>query len=294
MLRVLTICAALSLSVERVVTEVEEEASVIVHRQVPKMTHATPRLFGVDRDRFAQLTGRLGAAMGIALSLSAWPVAVQIYRERKAGEFSCMPYIFQAGNCALWLVYIYADPTPAQRAQLLPALLANAVGVSIGGSMCLFFASFATAAQRRTVASTVFPLVVCTVMLYFHVKAAAWSVDHDGQMTGPRKRALQLTGLFCLLANIACYMGPLAGVRHALETKSTQYLPVSLGIATIACSLPWLAFGLTTSQPAIWLANACGLVCGTAQVSVYFTIRAQEPEREGLVGKEPKWARVAG
>lgn len=52
-------------------------------------------------------------------------------------------------------------------------------------------------------------------------------------------------------------------------SKSTEFLPITLGISTITCSLPWLVFGLVISNLTIWLPNACGLIFGSLQVAVY-------------------------
>lgn len=83
------------------------------------------------------------------------------------------------------------------------------------------------------------------------------------------KSITSLAGTLCLIINMIMYAGPLAGLHTALATMSVEFLPLSLGISTITCSVPWFFYGVAIENLNIWLPNSCGIVFGAVQVCVY-------------------------
>jgi hypothetical protein len=81
---------------------------------------------------------------------------------------------------------------------------------------------------------------------------------------------LEAYSLFLLAVNLVMYSGPLAGIKRALEAKSVEFLPLSLGLSTIVCASPWLVFGLAIWNINFWVPNLFGVTCGTIQVCVWF------------------------
>jgi hypothetical protein len=78
-----------------------------------------------------------------------------------------------------------------------------------------------------------------------------------------------VSGLACLVVNIIMYAGPIAGIQEALAAQSTEFLPLSLGVSTLTCSLPWTLFGFAIWNPNVFIPNACGIVFGTVQIIIF-------------------------
>ena len=54
----------------------------------------------------------------------------------------------------------------------------------------------------------------------------------------------QAMGVACMGINILMYAAPLNAFREAIRTRSVEYVPLGLSVATIANAGVWLAYGL--------------------------------------------------
>ena len=79
-------------------------------------------------------------------------------------------------------------------------------------------------------------------------------------------------GSACLVVNVVMYAGPLAGIHRALTSKSTEFLPFSLGLTTVLCATPWLCFGVAVNNRNIYIPNTIGVICGSCQVVVWIYV----------------------
>ena len=77
-------------------------------------------------------------------------------------------------------------------------------------------------------------------------------------------------GLLGLVVQLA-----LATARVAIATKSTEFLPLSQGVTTLTCSLPWCAFGFAIWDPPIFVPNVLGIVFGVYTIAVYACLKRQ-------------------
>jgi len=201
----------------------------------------------------ANIMGPIGGVLACLMFLSSIDVLFRIVKRRGVGEYSYFPFLVQVCNCALWVAYCCAD---YKGGAMFWPLLCNGFGFVMASISILTFFIFCTSEQKMGMLWCVVPLAV---VLGFD----AWVVKDTSGL------GVWAIGNACLVINMIMYYGPCAGVGHALKSKSTEYMPLSLGLSTLLCSAPWFTFGFAIENLNIWLPNACGLFFGTVQVAVY-------------------------
>merc|ERR1719163_806713 len=106
-------------------------------------------------------------------------------------------------------------------------LTVNIFGLCVSTTVFAIYVTFATPKEKASIfANAGGPLVIVAVY-------NSYALNHPSELT------IGLSGTACLVSNILMYGGPLAGIRVALATRSTEFLPLSLGVTTLTCSLPW-------------------------------------------------------
>lgn len=214
-----------------------------------------------------KVMGPIGGTLAIVMFLSAGPVMLQIVREGTVGGFSAFPYVVQMCNCALWVIYALSDkgsPLGGTGTMLWP-LACNAVGLVIASCAYSLYFLYCTQEERKPVMLWSWPayLALAGFAIYVFTRAPG----------DKRQLAAEIAGNACLVINIIMYMGPLAGIKTALTTQSTRYLPLSLGVTTLTCSTPWFLFGVGIYNYKIWVPNAGGILFGIVQISIWVYIR---------------------
>lgn len=240
-----------------------KEAQTAEHEVKPVAEGDEVVFGGISRKTLEKVMGPIGGTLAIVMFLSAGPVMIQIVKEGSVGEFSVFPYVVQICNCALWVIYALADkgnPFTGDGKMLWP-FTCNAVGVVIAGFAYTLYFFYCNSSERKSVMTFSWPAFAA--ILGF----AVYVFMQTGE--GREWTAEKVAGNLCLVVNIVMYMGPLAGLQQALASRSTRYLPLSLGVTTLTCSLPWFLFGLGVSNYTIWFPNACGLVFGVVQISTF-------------------------
>eukprot|EP00931_Biecheleriopsis_adriatica_P026323 TRINITY_DN16028_c0_g1_i1.p1 TRINITY_DN16028_c0_g1~~TRINITY_DN16028_c0_g1_i1.p1 ORF type:complete len:303 (-),score=44.23 TRINITY_DN16028_c0_g1_i1:43-891(-) len=206
-----------------------------------------------DLTLIKNIMGPLGATLACIMFSSAFPVIRSILRSGSVGQYSYFPYFVQSCNCILWVGYAF---TKGLDTMFWP-FYCNLVGLLIAFPSFCIFTAFCSKEQRTVlIYRSAGPLVVVSSFCLFTlVKDEKWLTD--------------LAGTLCMVINMIMYLGPCAGIRSALATKSTDSLPLSLGVSTVVNSIPWFLYGVAVSDLNIWLPNASGIFFGSLQVSTY-------------------------
>jgi len=210
-----------------------------------------------------EVMGPIGFILACVMFLSSIDVIRRIVKNGCVGEYSYFPFLVQVCNCALWVAYACAD---YQGGKMFWILLCNGFGLCMASISLIIFFGYCDPDQKMRMLWCLIP-VACVLSF------VAWvNVDRTGL-------GVEAVGYACLVVNMIMYYGPCAGIGHALATQSTEYMPLSLGLSTLLCAAPWFLFGVAIETLNIWLPNACGLLFGSAQVSVYWYLASSERPR---------------
>lgn len=213
----------------------------------------------------SDVMGPLGTLLACVMFGSSIGVIRQVRRNKSIGGFSFVPYLLQLCNCSLWVIYALGDWGDGSK---LWCFVANAIGLVIVILTYCVYTCYCTRDQKRNVVrKSALPILAIIAFAVYVVFA-----DIAGEPTTPEVAAVA-SGKSCMILNIIMYLGPCAGLTEALKTKSTEFLPLSLGVTTVVNSIPWFLYGFVIEDPNIWVPNACGIFFGTLQLLcfVYLT-----------------------
>jgi uncharacterized protein with PQ loop repeat len=201
----------------------------------------------------AQIMGPLGATLLSAMFLSGFGVARDIIKKKSVGEYSPFPYVVQIMTCSMWVIYAIAI---YHTGDMFWIVVCNSVGLVVASTIYSIYLGYSSLELRMKWLPSAVPflmiaLIGCRIL---------WTMD---------SQLITFLGHSLLLVNTVMYAGPLAGIRRALHTKSTEFLPLSLGCTTFVCSITFLCFGLAIQNFVIWFPNVVGVTCGAVQISVW-------------------------
>eukprot|EP00930_Biecheleria_cincta_P008460 TRINITY_DN10990_c0_g1_i1.p1 TRINITY_DN10990_c0_g1~~TRINITY_DN10990_c0_g1_i1.p1 ORF type:complete len:295 (-),score=23.87 TRINITY_DN10990_c0_g1_i1:123-1007(-) len=225
-------------------------------------------MFGLSKEAvtiISNIMGPLGTLLACVMFGSSIGVIRQVIRDKSIGKFSYIPYLLQLCNCSLWVIYALGDWGDGSK---LWCFVANGLGLIIVILTYAVYTYYCSRNEKRALLKTsVLPLIAIIAFAVYVVFA-----DIAGKPTTPEVAALA-SGKACMILNLIMYMGPCAGLKEALSKKSTEYLPLSLGVTTVVNSIPWFSYGFVIEDINIWLPNACGVFFGLLQVLcfVYLT-----------------------
>merc|ERR1712107_432322 len=76
-------------------------------------------------------------------------------------------------------------------------------------------------------------------------------------------------GVVCTALNILTYASPLGVMSTVIRTRSVEFMPLGLSVATLLVSLIWAWYALWVGDLYIAICNNCGVALGIAQVLLY-------------------------
>mmetsp|Transcript_98420 Transcript_98420/g.175284 ORF Transcript_98420/g.175284 Transcript_98420/m.175284 type:complete len:301 (-) Transcript_98420:54-956(-) len=212
---------------------------------------------GLDPETAAyveNIMGPIGATLACIMFSSSFPVMQTIIRNGSVGEYSYMPYFVQTCHTLLWTCYAFAD---YQDGKMFWPAFCNGLGFLIASSSLTCFTIFCNGPQRLSLLKVCVAPILLDGLFGFYLLACR------------EKWLISVAQQLAMWINVIMVGGPCAGIVSALQLRSTEFLPLSLGVSTLVNSVPWMLFGFSVDNIAIWFPNACGILCGGTQVSVY-------------------------
>jgi solute carrier family 50 (sugar transporter) len=153
----------------------------------------------------------------------------------------------------------------------------NSWQLAIHSCYCITFAIFAKDRFEMTRTLVVaLMIVIVTVAVAFLIMAF-----------GSRTTAASWVEYFAMFLNICMYASPLGVVALVIRTRSVEFMPLPLSIASLSCSLAWFFYGLEIRVYGCVIPNGLGVVFGIAQVLIYWRIYKLEKLAAKEMKKEP-------
>ncbi|XP_062119606.1 bidirectional sugar transporter SWEET4-like [Humulus lupulus] len=209
----------------------------------------------VSADAARTFVGILGNIISLFFFLSPMPTMVDIWRKGSVEQYSAAPYLATLMNCLLWGLY----GLPLVHPGSLLVLTINAAGIVIQSCFIFFFFLFSQKKTRLKLLMVLLMELIFTSLLAF----LALNLLH----THP-KRSLVI-GIICIFFNILMYFAPMAIMKLVITTKSVEYMPFFLSLATFVNGCVWTAYALIRFDPIIMVPNGLGLLFGLGQLIIY-------------------------
>ncbi|KAL6979424.1 Bidirectional sugar transporter sweet4 [Sarracenia purpurea var. burkii] len=201
--------------------------------------------------------------------MSPVPTFVNICKKASVEQYSAAPYLATLINCGLWVLY----GLPMVHPHSILVVTINGSGMVIELVYLLLYLRYCSDRKKRL-------RVVATMVAEFMVLAAL-AVPVLTLVPTTKLRST-IVGSLAMLGNVLMYASPLS--RMVISTKSVEYMPLFLSLASFANGICWTAYALIRFDPFIAAPNGLGTLLGLAQLVLYATFY-KSTKRERLDGK---------
>ncbi|OMP02904.1 SWEET sugar transporter [Corchorus olitorius] len=204
------------------------------------------------------VVGVTGNVISLFLFLSPVPTFVQIWKKGSVEQFSPAPYLATFINCMIWV--IYGLPMVHPHSTLVVTI--NGTGTAIEIVYLTLFLIFCHDKKKRL---KVLLIVIFEVILIAIVTILVLTIVHTTE------RRSMVVGIIAILFNIMMYASPLSVMKLVITTKSVEYMPFFLSLASLANGVAWTTYAFLPFDPFISIPNGLGTLFSLAQLLLYAT-----------------------
>ncbi|KAI6701967.1 hypothetical protein NL676_011103 [Syzygium grande] len=213
----------------------------------------------VSADASRTAVGVLGNAIALFLFLSPTPTFIRIWKKGSVEQYSPTPYLATLINCMVWV--LYGLPVVHPHSTLVVTI--NGTGTLIELVYILLFLFYSDRRKRLRVAA----VVLIELIFISALVALVLTLVHT------HKQRSMVVGIVCMVFNVMMYASPLSVMKLVITTKSVEYMPFFLSLASFANGLCWTAYALIRFDVFIAAPNGLGSLFGLAQLILYATYR---------------------
>ncbi|XP_068661874.1 bidirectional sugar transporter SWEET4-like [Aristolochia californica] len=203
------------------------------------------------------VVGILGNIISLGLFLSPMSTFFRIWKKRSVEQFSPVPYLATLLNCMLWCVY----GLPLVHPHSMLVITINGSGLLIELFYVLLFLLYSSGKKRMRT----FLIFVIEVVFVVAVAIFVLTVFHTYE-----KRSL-VVGCLCVFFGTMMYVAPLSVMKLVIRTKSVEYMPLSLSLASFANGICWTTYALIRFDLFITIPNSLGTMFAIVQLILYAT-----------------------
>ncbi|CAN6272426.1 unnamed protein product [Urochloa humidicola] len=209
----------------------------------------------VSADTIRTVIGVIGNGTALVLFLSPVPTFIRIWKKRAVEQYSPIPYLATLLNCMMWVLY----GLPVVHPNSMLVITINGTGMVIQLAYVTLFLLYSTGGTRRKV----FFLLAGAITFVGVVAALVLSLAHTYE------RRSMIVGVMSVLFGTGMYAAPLAVMKMVIQTKSVEYMPLFLSLASLVNSICWTAYALIKFDLYITIPNGLGVLFAVAQLVLY-------------------------
>ncbi|CAL0313315.1 unnamed protein product [Lupinus luteus] len=215
--------------------------------------------------------GIIGNVLGVSMFLSPVPTFVAICKRGSVEQYSAAPYLATLMSCMVGVLYG------------LPMVHPNRLLVAtIAGSGCILqiiyvtlFLIFSHRIKRlKLFMCLLLELIFITILIVVTLTV----VDNLNKRS-------EIVGTIFVALTILMYASPLAIMKMVMKTKSVEYMPLFISLASFGNSVAWTTYALIRFDPFLTVSNGAGTLLAVAQLILYATYynstKQQIASREG-------------
>jgi solute carrier family 50 protein (sugar transporter) len=207
---------------------------------------------------FVRLCSSLAAPASVLVSAAPLPTIRQIQAKRDVGCLPLLPYSCMAANCVLWTAYGVLQNTPS-------IWLPNGAGLVLA---LYYMDSFLTHAYPDK-KSTPRPLKMQIGGVGAVIGSSALAVGCQSVLAAPAPAIAEMVGGAAVLFCMALFASPLAALKHVIETRSAESIPLPFTIASLLCCFLWSVTGILELHDLnVIIPNVVGFMFGLAQIAL--------------------------
>ncbi len=184
----------------------------------------------------------------------------RIISNKSTEEFSVVPYVAALLNSVLYS--LYGSPLASNGWDNIHVFTINGTGILMEITFIAIYFWFATPKKKVIVSLIMIPVII------FSSGMLAMSI-----LLPDRNLRRTILGTFGFFASASMYGSPLVAVKTVIDTKSVEYMPLSLSLFSFLTSLAWLVYGLLGRDVLLASPTFIGVPLGILQLVVYAVYR---------------------
>ncbi|XP_057433280.1 bidirectional sugar transporter SWEET4-like [Lotus japonicus] len=203
------------------------------------------------------VVGIIGNIISACLFLSPVPTFVQICKKGSVEQYSAVPYLATLINCLVWTLY----GLPMVHPHSVLVVTINGAGCAIEIIYIILYLIYSDRKKRLKVLLGLLLELIFIALLTFFALTMVHTV----------KKRSAIVGTICMLFNITMYASPLSVMKMVISTKSVEYMPFYLSLASFGNGVCWTTYAFIPFDPFIAIPNGIGTVFAVAQLVLYAT-----------------------
>ncbi|KAF8693970.1 hypothetical protein HU200_038568 [Digitaria exilis] len=196
-----------------------------------------------------------GNGTALVLFLSPVPTFISIWKKGSVEQYSPVPYVVTLLNCMMWVLY----GLPLVHPHSMLVITINGTGMAIELIYVTLFLLYSTGATRRKV------LLLLAAEFAFVAAVAALVLN----LAHTHERRSMIVGILCVVLCTGMYAAPLSVMKMVIQTKSVEYMPLFLSLASLANGICWTTYALIRFDVYITIPNGLGVLLATVQLILY-------------------------
>ncbi|XP_062074620.1 bidirectional sugar transporter SWEET4-like [Humulus lupulus] len=209
----------------------------------------------ISDEALRTVVGIIGNIICLLFFLSPVPTFIRIWKKGAVEDYSAMPYLATLMSCMVWSLYGLPIVHPGSTL----VFTISASGVVIEAILVIVFLIFSDKKKRLKLVLLLFLELLIVALL----ATLSLTLAHSY-----KKRSL-VVGLVGVFVSIVMYSSPLSIMKLVISTKSVEFMPFSLSLASFMNCLVWSTYALIRFDPFVFVPNGLGILFGVAQLILY-------------------------
>ncbi|XP_073027394.1 bidirectional sugar transporter SWEET2a-like [Primulina eburnea] len=204
---------------------------------------------------FSEAAGVAGNLLAFVLFVSPIPTFRRIIINQSTEQFSGLPYIYALLNCLICLWY----GVPIVSSGIILIATVNSVGAVFQLVYIAIFIRYADKCRKIKMLGLLMAVFsVFGIIVFLSIRVFQ-----------PPNRQL-FVGYLSVFSLISMFASPLFVINLVIRTKSVEYMPFFLSLATFLMSAAFFAYGSLKHDAFVSVPNGIGLLLGIVQLVLYF------------------------
>nr|XP_043616617.1 putative bidirectional sugar transporter SWEET7d [Erigeron canadensis] len=201
------------------------------------------------------VVGIIGNVISFGLFLSPVPTFWRIIKNKSVEEFKPDPYLACFINCMLWVFY----GLPFNHPNSLLVITINAIGLAIEIIYLIIFWTHGNSTHKKKICLW----ILAEFIFVGGLAAIDLAVFHTHESRS------MFVGICCVIFGIVMYGAPLTIMLQVVKTKSVEFMPFTLSLASFLNGVCWTTYALLKLDLYILVANGAGAILGLMQLILY-------------------------
>ncbi|KAK4436829.1 Bidirectional sugar transporter N3 [Sesamum alatum] len=193
--------------------------------------------------------GILGNLLTVLVFLAPGRTFFRIMKKKSTEEFQSVPYVVTLLSNMLWLYYAII------LSNQIPLITVNSIGCFIEAIYISIYIAYAPKKPR---------MLTLTLVLLLNFVGFGFTLIFTNFIVKGAKR-IEYLGWICAALLASMYIAPLGIMKKVIQTKSVEFMPISLSFAIVVSA-------------AMWVANTAGVIAGAVQIILYMIIKCNKAD----------------